>query len=109
MDLRALALDAGYEKDTQETMAVPISMTTVHEFRDVEHAAKLFALKELESIYTRLNNPTTDVFEKRFAELKGGPAAETQDNFICAKRLYGETLTLKHFGIESRFFESLVV
>ena len=128
MDLQAKALHAGYEKDSQRTMAVPIYQTTAYEFRDVEHAANLFALKELGNIYTRLNNPTTDVFEKRFAELEGGEAAiatssgmsaifyaiansaEAGDNIICAKQLYGGSLTqtahtLKRFGIESRFFD----
>ena len=128
MDLQTKALHAGYEKDTQGTMAVPLYMTTAYEFRDVEHAANLFALKELGNIYTRLNNPTTDVFEKRFAELEGGEAsiatasgmsaifyaiansAEAGDNIVCAKQLYGGTLTqtahtLKRFGIESRFFD----
>ena len=69
MDLQTKALHAGYDKDTQGTMAVPIYMTTAYEFRDAEHAANLFALKELGNIYTRLNNPTTDVFEKRVNEL----------------------------------------
>jgi len=122
------ALHAGYEKDIQGTMAVPIYMSTAYEFRDVEHAANLFALKELGNIYTRLNNPTTDVFEKRFAEMEGGEAAiatasgmsatffaiansaQAGDNIICAKQLYGGSLTLnahtfKRFGIESRFFD----
>jgi O-acetylhomoserine (thiol)-lyase len=128
MDLQTKALHAGYEKDTQGTMAVPIYMTTAYEFRDVEHAANLFSLKELGNIYTRLNNPTTDVFEKRFAELEGGEAAlatssgmsaiffaianaaECGDNIVCAKQLYGGSLTqtahtLKRFGIEARFFD----
>ena len=128
MDLQTRALHSGYEKDTQGTMAVPIYQTTAYEFRDVEHAANLFALKELGNIYTRLNNPTTDVFEKRFAELEGGEAAlatssgmsaiffaivnaaEAGDNIVCAKQLYGGTLTqtahtLKRFGIEARFFD----
>ena len=128
MDLQTKALHSGYEKDSQGTMAVPIYMTTAYEFRDVEHAANLFALKELGNIYTRLNNPTTDVFEKRFAELEGGEAAiatssgmsaiffaiansaEAGDNIICAKQLYGGSLTqtahtLKRFGIEARFFD----
>ncbi|WP_324170875.1 O-acetylhomoserine aminocarboxypropyltransferase/cysteine synthase family protein [Sulfurimonas sp.] len=128
MDLQTKALHAGYEKDSQGTMAVPIYMTTAYEFRDVEHAANLFALKELGNIYTRLNNPTTDVFEKRFAELEGGEAAiatasgmsaifyaiansaEAGDNIVCARQLYGGSLTLnshtlKRFGIESRFFD----
>ncbi len=128
MDIQTIALHSGYEKDSQGTMAVPIYMSTAYEFRDVEHAANLFALKELGNIYTRLNNPTTDVFEKRFAELEGGEAAlatssgmsaiffaianaaEAGDNIICAKQLYGGSLTLnahtlKRFGIEARFFD----
>jgi len=128
MDLQTKALHAGYEKGSQGTMAVPIYMTTAYEFRDVEHAANLFALKELGNIYTRLNNPTTDIFEKRFAELEGGEAAiatssgmsatffaiansaEAGDNIVCAKQLYGGSLTLtahtlKRFGIEARFFD----
>ena len=128
MDLQTKALHAGYEKDSQGTMAVPIYMSTAYEFRDVEHAANLFALKELGNIYTRLNNPTTDVFEKRFAEMEGGVAAiatssgmsatfcaianaaEAGDNIVCAKQLYGGSLTLtahtlKRFGIEARFFD----
>jgi len=128
MDLQTLALHAGYEKDTQGTMAVPIYQTTAYEFRDVEHAANLFSLKELGNIYTRLNNPTTDVFEKRFAQLEGGEAAiatasgmsaiffalanaaQAGDNIVCATQLYGGSLTLsahtlKRFGIEARFFD----
>ena len=128
MDLQTLALHAGYDKDAQGTMAVPIYQTTAYEFRDVEHAANLFALKELGNIYTRLNNPTTEVFEKRFATLEGGEAAiatasgmsaiffalvnaaEAGDNIVCAKQLYGGSLaqtahTLKRFGIEARFFD----
>lgn len=128
MQLQTEALHAGYDKDTQSTMAVPIYQTTAYEFRDVEHAANLFALKELGNIYTRLNNPTTDVFEKRFASLEGGAAglatssgmaaifyaianaAEAGDNIICARQLYGGTLTqasytLKRFGIQARYFD----
>lgn len=127
MDLQTKALHAGYTKDSQGTMVVPIYQTTAYEFRDVQHAADLFSLKELGNIYTRLNNPTTDVFEKRFAELEGGEAAlatssgmsaiffaianaaEAGDNIICARQLYGGSLTLgthtlKRFGIETRFF-----
>ena len=127
MQFQTEALHAGYEKDSQGTMAVPIYQTTAYEFRDVEHAANLFALKELGNIYTRLNNPTTDVFEKRFAALEGGEAAlatssgmaaifyaianaaQAGDNIICASQLYGGTLTqashtLKRFGIEARYF-----
>jgi len=127
MKQQTAALHAGYEKDSQGTMVVPIYQTTAYEFRDVEHAADLFALKELGNIYTRLNNPTTDVFEKRFAALEGGEAAlatasgmaaifyaianaaEAGDNIVCATQLYRGTLTqaahtLKRFGIEARFF-----
>ncbi len=128
MDLQTKALHAGYEKGAEGAMAVPIYQTTAYEFRDAQHAANLFSLKELGYIYTRLNNPTTDVFEKRFAELEGGEAAlatssgmsaiffaianaaEAGDNIVCARQLYGGTLTqtahtLKRFGIESRFFD----
>ncbi|MDO8260131.1 MAG: PLP-dependent transferase, partial [Candidatus Magasanikbacteria bacterium] len=128
MDLQTIALHGGYTKDSQGTMAVPIYQTTAYEFRDVQHAADLFSLKELGNIYTRLNNPTTDVFEKRFAMLEGGEAAlatssgmsaiffaianaaEAGDNIVCAKQLYGGSLTLnthtlKRFGIEARYFD----
>ncbi len=128
MKQQTLALHAGYEKDTQGTMAVPIYQTTAYEFKDVEHAANLFALKELGNIYTRLNNPTTDIFEKRFASLEGAEAAlatasgmaaifyaianaaEAGDNIVCASQLYGGTLTqaahtFRRFGIEARFFD----
>ncbi len=121
-------LHVGYEKDTQRTMEVPIYQSTAYEFRDAEHAANLFALKELGNIYTRLMNPTTDVFEKRFAALEGGAAAiatssgmaaifntianvaEAGDNIVCASKLYGGTVTLtghtiKRFGIEARYFD----
>jgi O-acetylhomoserine (thiol)-lyase len=128
MEIQTKALHMGYEKGNEGAMAVPIYQTTAYEFRDAQHAANLFSLKELGYIYTRLNNPTTDVFEKRFAELEGGEAAlatssgmsaiffaianaaEAGDNIVCAKQLYGGTLTqtahtLKRFGIESRFFD----
>jgi len=127
MHEQTLAIHAGYEKDAQGTMAVPIYQSTAYEFRDTEHAANLFALKELGNIYTRLMNPTTDVFEKRFAALEGGVAAigtasgmaaifyaianvaESGDNIIVAKQVYGGTTTLsghtiKRFGIETRYF-----
>ena len=128
MNQQTLAIHAGYEKDAQSTMAVPIYQSTAYEFRDTEHAANLFALKELGNIYTRLMNPTTDVFEKRFAALEGGVAAigtasgmaaifyaianvaEAGDNIIVAKQVYGGTTTLsghtiKRFGIETRYFD----
>ena len=127
MKEQTLAVHAGYEKDSMGTMAVPLYMTTAYEFRDTEHAANLFALKELGNIYTRLMNPTTDVFEKRFAAIEGGVAAvgvasgmaatfytianvaESGDNIIVAKQVYGGTTTLtghtiKRFGIETRYF-----
>ncbi len=121
-------LHVGYEKDTQRTMEVPIYQSTAYEFKNAQHAANLFELKELGNIYTRLMNPTTDVFEKRFAALEGGAAAiatasgmaaifntianvaEAGDNIICASKLYGGTVTLtghtiKRFGIEARYFD----
>lgn len=128
MHFQTKALHEGYAKDSQGTMAVPIYQTTAYQFRDAEHAADLFALKALGNIYTRLNNPTTDVFEKRMAALEGGAAglatssgmsaifyalvnaAEAGDNIVCASQLYGGSLTLtahtlKRFGIEARFFD----
>ena len=128
MHEQTIAIHAGYDKDAMGTMAVPIYQTTAYEFRDTEHAADLFALKELGNIYTRLMNPTTDVFEKRFAALEGGAAAigtasgmaaifyaianvaEAGDNIIVAKQVYGGTTTLtghtiKRFGIETRYFD----
>ena len=128
MHEQTLAIHAGYDKDAMGTMAVPIYQTTAYEFRDTEHAADLFALKELGNIYTRLMNPTSDVFEKRFAALEGGAAAiatasgmaaifyaianvaEAGDNIIVAKQVYGGTTTLtghtiKRFGIETRYFD----
>ena len=128
MQPETLALHAGYTKDTQGTMAVPIYMSTAYEFRDSEHAANLFTLKELGNIYTRLMNPTSAVFEKRFAELEGGISAvatasgmsaifscivnlcEAGDNILVASAVYGGTSTLtdhtiKRFGIESRKFD----
>jgi len=127
MHEQTLAIHAGYDKDAMGTMAVPIYQTTAYEFRDTEHAANLFALKELGNIYTRLMNPTSDVFEKRFAALEGGVAsiatasgmaaifyaianvAEAGDNIVVAKQVYGGTTTLtghtiKRFGIETRYF-----
>ena len=125
---KTIAVHAGYEGNEQGTMAVPIYQTTAYEFESAEHAAKLFELKELGNIYTRLMNPTTEVFEKRFAALEGGAAAiatasgasavfyafanvaEAGDNIIVAKQAYGGTLTLaahtlRRFGIEGRFFD----
>jgi O-acetylhomoserine (thiol)-lyase len=128
MQDKTKVIHAGYDKDNQSTMAVPLYQTTAYEFRDAKHAADLFELKELGNIYTRLMNPTTDVFEKRFAALEGGAAAiatssgmaaifntianvaEAGDNIICASKVYGGTATLtthtiKRFGIEARYFD----
>ena len=122
------ALHAGYEKECYGAMSVPIFQTTAYEFRDSTHAANLFDLKEEGNIYTRLNNPTTDILEKRFCALEEGEGAlatasgtaaifytfanvaEVGDNIIVAKQSYGGTLTLaahtlKRFGIEARFFD----
>jgi len=127
MNEQTLAIHAGYDKDSMGTMAVPIYQTTAYEFRDTQHAANLFELKELGNIYTRLMNPTTNIFEKRFASLEHGVAAigtasgmaaifyaianvaEAGDNIIVAKQVYGGTTTLtghtiKRFGIETRYF-----
>merc|ERR1711916_351307 len=109
--------------------SVPIAQTTAYAFRDAEHAANLFALKELGPIYTRLTNPTTDVLEQRYAELEGGAAAicvasgqaaifyaianvaEARDNILISDKLYGGAVTLlthtiKRFGITAKVFKS---
>ncbi len=129
MQQETLAIHAGYEKDQQLTMAVPLYQTTAYEFKSTEHGANLFALKELGNIYTRLSNPTTDILEKRFAEVEGGGAAlatssgmsaiffaianvaQAGDNIVTSDKLYGGTYnqfvhTLKRFGIEVRFFDT---
>lgn len=122
-----LALHAGHRSDpTTGAVAVPIYATTAYEFKDTEHAANLFALKELGNIYTRLMNPTCDVLEKRLAAIEGGVAALTLtsgqsasafaiqniakagDNIVSSTDLYGGTYNLfknvfKDMGIEVRF------
>ena len=76
LHFETLQLHAGHEIDpTTRSRAVPIYQTTSFTFRDSEHGANLFALKEFGNIYTRIMNPTTDVFEKRIAALEGGVAA----------------------------------
>src|SRR3546814_4651964 len=71
-----LALHAGYRADPATgAVAVPIYQTTSFQFRDTEHAANLFALKELGNIYTRIMNPTCDVLEQRIAAIEGGVGA----------------------------------
>ncbi|WP_428026489.1 O-acetylhomoserine aminocarboxypropyltransferase/cysteine synthase family protein [Arcobacter sp.] len=128
MQQDTIAIHAGYnKKEGWGTMNVPIAQTTAYAFRDAEHAANLFALKELGSIYTRLTNPTTDVLEQRFAQLEGGAAAicvasgqsaifyaianvaSAGDNILISNKLYGGAVTLlthtiKRFGIEARVF-----
>ena len=125
-----LALHAGQTPDPSTgSRAVPIYQTTSYQFRDTEHAANLFALKEFGNIYTRLMNPTTDVFEKRLAALDGGVAAlatasgqaaitiallniaQAGDEIVSADNLYGGTYNLfKHtfarFGIKVHFVPS---
>lgn len=129
MNQETLALHHAYDKDASfRTMAVPIYQTTAYDFGTAKKGADLFALKELGPIYTRLNNPTTDIFEARVAALEGGKAAiatasgqtavfytianlaEAGDNIIVAKKVYGGTTslvnhTIKRFGIETRFFD----
>ena len=124
-----LAVHGGWRADSATgAVAVPIYQTTSYQFRDSEHAANLFALKELGNVYTRLMNPTHDVLEKRLAALEGGVAAlalasgqaattfsilnvaSAGDNFVTSTDLYGGTWnlfanTFKHMGIEARFVD----
>src|SRR5579862_4701279 len=124
-----MSLHAGQEPDPSTgSRAVPIHATTSYVFRDSEHAANLFALKEFGNIYTRLMNPTNDVLEKRLAALDGGGAglafasgqaainaavltiAHSGQNIVSATSLYGGTWTLftqtfKQLGVEVRFFD----
>src|SRR6266446_2868998 len=93
-----LAIHAGQSPDpTTNARAVPIYQTTSYVFNDTDHAARLFALQEFGNIYTRIMNPTTDVFEKRIAALEGGvaglalasgQAAETLVFFFKQKTAY---------------------
>lgn len=125
-----LALHAGQTPDpTTGSRAVPIYQTTSYVFRDAEHGANLFGLKELGNIYTRLMNPTTDVFEKRMAALEGGTGAvavasgmaaityavltvtELGDEIVSGDNLYGGTytlfsVTLPKLGRTVRFVDS---
>ncbi|HZW64568.1 MAG TPA: aminotransferase class I/II-fold pyridoxal phosphate-dependent enzyme, partial [Hanamia sp.] len=118
---------AGQEPDpTTGSRAVPIYQTTSFNFKNSEHGANLFALKEFGNIYTRIMNPTTDVFEKRVAALEGGVAGlatssgqaaqflaltnilQSGDNFVSSPFLYGGSfnqfkVSLKRLGIEARF------
>ena len=123
-----LQLHAGQEEveGTTRSRAVPIYQTTSYTFKDSEHGANLFALKEFGNIYSRIMNPTVDVLEKRIAALEGGVAAvavasgqaaqfialsnilETGDNLVSSSNLYGGTynqfkVNFKRLGIEARF------
>ena len=124
-----IALHAGFRADPATgAVAVPIYQTTSYQFRDTDHASKLFALEELGNIYTRVMNPTTDVLEKRMAALEGGAAAlavasgqaaeaiaiqniaQAGDNIVSATDLYGGTWnlfnnTFRTMGIEARFVD----
>jgi O-acetylhomoserine/O-acetylserine sulfhydrylase len=123
-----LQLHAGHEVDQTGSRAVPIYQTTSFLFNDSEHAARLFGLKEFGNIYTRIMNPTTDVFEKRIAALEGGVAALATssgqsaqflaltnilgagNNFISTSYLYGGTynqfkVQFKRLGIQVKFVE----
>src|SRR5450432_1562638 len=123
------ALQAGYKPDpTTGSRAVPIYQTTSYQFRDTEHAAALFGLREFGNIYTRIMNPTTDVFEQRLAALEGGVGAlatasgqfaetlailtiaDSGDEIISSAALYGGTYTLfsqslRRLGIKVHFVE----
>jgi O-acetylhomoserine/O-acetylserine sulfhydrylase len=122
-----LQLHAGQQIDpTTKSRAVPIYQTTSYGFDNAEHAANLFGLKAFGNIYTRIMNPTTDVFEQRIAALEGGVAAlavgsgqaaqflalnnilQAGDNFVSTSFLYGGTynqfkVAFKRLGIEARF------
>ena len=122
-----LQLHAGQQIDpTTKARAVPIYQTTSYGFDNSEHAADLFGLRKFGNIYTRIMNPTTDVFEQRIAALEGGVAAiatgsgqaaqflalsaimQTGDNFVSTSYLYGGThnqfkVSFKRLGIEARF------
>ncbi|NOU69533.1 homocysteine synthase [Paenibacillus sp. LMG 31461] len=125
-----LAIHAGQKVDpTTNSRAVPIYQTTSYVFNDTDHAANLFALKEFGNIYTRIMNPTTDVFEQRIAALEGAPAAlavasgqaaitfsilniaEVGDEIVSASALYGGTYnlfanTLPKLGIKVKFVDA---
>jgi len=124
-----IALHAGYRSDpTTTAVAVPIYQTTSYQFNSTEHAANLFALKELGNIYTRIMNPTQAVLEERVAALEGGVAGlalasgqaaslfavqnicHTGDNFVCSTDIYGGTWnlfqnTMSTMGITCRFVD----
>src|SRR5512138_273012 len=115
-NLSTLALHAGQSPDpTTGARAVPIYQTTSYVFKSSDHAANLFALKEFGNIYTRIMNPTTDVFEQRIAAIEGGSGAlalssgqaattmallaitQLGDEIVSANNLYGGTYQLFHY------------
>lgn len=117
-NIHTVALHAGQQPDpTTGARAVPIYQTSSYVFKDAEHAANLFALKEFGNIYTRINNPTTDVFEQRIAAIEGGTGAlavasgqaaqtlailaitEVGDEIVAANNLYGGTYQLFHYTL----------
>ena len=124
-----LQLHAGQSADpVTGSRAVPLYQTTSYVFKNAEHAANLFGLKEFGNIYTRLMNPTTDVFEQRIAALEGGVAAlatssgqaaqfialnnilQAGDNFVSSSYIYGGTynqfkVAFKRLGVDVRFAE----
>src|SRR6201995_755247 len=130
LQLATLAVHAGQSADpTTGSRAVPIYQTTSYLFQDADHGARLFGLQEFGNIYTRIMNPTTDVFEKRVAALEGGAAAlatssgqaaETLailtlagagDEIVSTTSLYGGTYNLFHYtlprlGITVRFVDA---
>ncbi|NJB87763.1 O-acetylhomoserine (thiol)-lyase [Lewinella marina] len=130
MRFETLQLHAGQEVDeTSRSRALPLYQTSSFTFRDSEHGAKLFGLQEFGNIYTRIMNPTTDVFEKRIAALEGGVMAlatasgqsaqflainnlaSAGDNIVSSALLYGGTynqfkVAFQRIGIEVRFAES---
>src|SRR4030043_21772 len=130
LKIETLALHGGQEPDpTTGSRAVPIYQTTSYQFKDTEHAASLFGLKEFGNIYTRLMNPTTDVLEKRVALLDGGIGAlavasgqsaitlallniaQAGDEIVSADNLYGGTYNLLHYtfaklGITVKFVKA---
>lgn len=127
LNFETLQQHAGQQPDpTTNSRAVPIYQTTSYVFNDAEHAANLFGLKEFGNIYTRIMNPTSDVFEQRIAALEGGVAAlavssghaaqflalnnilDIGDNIVSSPYLYGGTynqfkVAFKRLGIEVRF------
>ena len=133
LHFETLQLHAGQQVDpTTQSRALPIYQTSSYVFKNAEHASNLFALREFGNIYTRIMNPTTDVFEQRIAALEGGVAAlgvssghaaqfltftnimGIGDNFVSSPFLYGGsynqfTVTFKKLGIEARLAKGLTV